>query len=243
MSRHWIRPDWPLPANIHAAVTLRTGGVSAGGYSSLNVADHVGDDPDAVAQNRSIVREQLALPGEPVWLKQVHGTRVIFADRAAGVEEADASVTALSDVVCVVMTADCLPVLFCGDDGEVIGAAHAGWRGLKDGIIPKTLETMNCKSCSVWLGPAIGPDRFEVGDDVRDAFVADDPQQAPAFRPHGDGKWLADIYALARRQLANLGVDNVFGDGYCTVSDADRFFSYRRDGAVSGRMASLIWRR
>lgn len=243
MSRNWIRPDWPLPANIHAAVTLRTGGVSAGGYSSLNVADHVGDAPDAVAQNRAVVREQLALPSEPVWLKQVHGTRVIFADRAVGVEEADASVTAQSDVVCVVMTADCLPVLFCGDDGEVIGAAHAGWRGLKDGIIPKTLQTMNCKSYSVWLGPAIGPDRFEVGDDVRDAFAADDPQQASAFRPHGDGKWLADIYALARRQLANLGVDNVFGGGYCTVSDADRFFSYRRDGAVSGRMASLIWRR
>ncbi|MBS3965022.1 MAG: peptidoglycan editing factor PgeF [Methylomonas sp.] len=242
MNTNWITPDWPLPSAIHAAVTLRSDGVSSGGYASFNLAAHVGDEADAVARNRALLRERLALPGEPVWLQQVHGNRVIRADRAVGLEAADASVTNETGVVCVVLTADCLPVLFCGDDGQVIAAAHVGWRGLKDGIIASTLAAMGSKRCSVWLGPAIGPDCFEVGDDVRAAFVDDDPRQAAAFSPHGNGKWLADIYALARRQLTDLGVESIYGGGYCTVTDVQRFYSFRRDGAVSGRMASLIWR-
>jgi len=237
-----IQPDWPLPRGVKAAVTLRSGGVSQGSYASLNPADHVGDDPKAVAANRAIIQEMLQLPSEPIWLRQVHGIGVIKADQSQGVPEADASFTDRNCTVCAVLTADCLPVLFCGDNGRVIGAAHAGWRGLQAGVIKQTLAAMNCAEVSVWLGPAIGPDNFEVGDDVREAFLADNTKAAGAFRDHGPGKWLADIYQLARLQLAELGVDNIHGGGLCTVADDARFYSYRRDGAATGRMASLIWR-
>lgn len=239
----WIKPDWPLPPGVHAAVTLRDGGVSLGSYASLNPASHVQDDPEHVSRNRQIIREQLQLPSEPVWLQQVHGIRVVKVDQiAASLPEADASFTDHADIVCAVLTADCLPLLFCGDGGKKIAAAHAGWRGLQAGIIEQTLKALACDEVTVWLGPAIGPEQFEVGDEVRAAFLANSAQHATAFKANGAGKWLADIYQLARQQLAALSVDRVYGGDFCTVSDPQRFYSYRRDGAATGRMASLIWR-
>lgn len=239
---NWIKPDWPLPPHVKAATTLRSGGVSIGGYASLNPASHVDDNPVHVETNRQRIGDMLDLPAEPVWLQQVHGVQVVKADQVHNLPEADASFTDQSHVVCAVLTADCLPVLFCGDEGQVIAAAHAGWRGLQAGIVERTLAAMRCRNISVWLGPAIGPDNFEVGEDVRDAFVSTDRNAAQAFKPCGAGKWLADIYQLARLQLAGLGVEQVYGGGFCTVADAQRFYSYRRDGAATGRMASLIWR-
>lgn len=239
---NWIKPDWQLPEGVHAAVTLRSGGVSQGLYASLNPASHVNDAADAVLTNRAMIKQMLALPAEPVWLQQVHGVDVVKADQVTDLPEADASFTDQSGVVCAVLTADCLPVLFCGDQGAVIGAAHAGWRGLQVGVIEQTIAAMNCRDLQVWLGPAIGPAHFEVGDEVREAFVSQNPDTSVAFSATQAGKWLADIYQLARIRLANLGVEQVYGGGLCTVSDAQRFYSYRRDGAATGRMASLIWR-
>lgn len=237
-----IKPDWPLPSHVHAAVTLRTGGVSTGGYASLNPAAHVSDDPAHVQTNRQIIRDMLQLPAEPVWLQQVHGVRVVNADESTRQETADASFTDQAGIVCAVLTADCLPLLFCGDQGNVIAAAHAGWRGLQAGIVARTLEAMNCRDVTVWLGPAIGPEHFEVGEEVREAFVSGNSKTASAFRATEPGKWLADIYRLARIELAKLGVEQVFGGDLCTVAEPQRFYSYRRDGATTGRMASLIWR-
>jgi hypothetical protein len=239
---NWIKPDWQLPEGLHAAVTLRSGGVSQGLYASLNPASHVNDAADAVLTNRAMIKQMLALPAEPVWLQQVHGVDVVKADQVTDLPEADASFTDQSGVVCAVLTADCLPVLFCGDQGAVIGAAHAGWRGLQVGVIEQTIAAMNCRDLQVWLGPAIGPAHFEVGDEVREAFVSQNANASVAFSATQAGKWLADIYQLARIRLANLGVEQVYGGGLCTVSDAQRFYSYRRDGAATGRMASLIWR-
>lgn len=239
---NWIQPDWPLPAQVHAATTLRSGGVSVGGYASLNPAGHVNDNPEHVLANRRIIKEMLKLPAEPIWLRQVHGVEVVKADQVQGLPVADASFTDRAGTVCAVLTADCLPVLFCGDGGAVLAAAHAGWRGLQAGVVEQTLLAMRCREMSVWLGPAIGPDNFEVGDEVRDAFVRRHAAAAQAFKGSGPGKWLADIYQLARLQLAELGVDRIYGGGYCTVADDRRFYSYRRDGAATGRMASLIWR-
>ena len=239
---NWIKPDWQLPEGVHAAVTLRSGGVSQGLYASLNPASHVNDAADAVLTNRAMIKQMLALPAEPVWLQQVHGVDVVKADQVTDLPEADASFTDQSGVVCAVLTADCLPVLFCGDQGAVIGAAHAGWRGLQAGVIEQTIAAMNCRDLQVWLGPAIGPAHFEVGDEAREAFVSQNPDASVAFSATQAGKWLADIYQLARIRLANLGVEQVYGGGLCTVSDAQRFYSYRRDGAATGRMASLIWR-
>jgi YfiH family protein len=239
---NWIQPDWPLPAHVHAATTLRSGGISVGGYASLNPAGHVNDDPEHVLANRRIIKEMLKLPAEPVWLQQVHGIEVVKADQVRTLPAADASFTDQAGTVCAVLTADCLPVLFCGDGGSVLAAAHAGWRGLQAGVVEQTFLAMRCREMSVWLGPAIGPDNFEVGDEVREAFVCRHAAADQAFKGNGPGKWLADIYHLARLQLAELGVDRIYGGGYCTVADARRFYSYRRDGAATGRMASLIWR-
>lgn len=239
---NWIQPDWPLPNHVHAAVTLRTGGVSTGSYASLNPAKHVNDNPKHVQSNRQTIKGMLQLPSEPVWLQQVHGIEVVKADQAQGLTEADASFSDQTGTVCVVLTADCLPVLFCGDNGAVIAAAHAGWRGLQAGVIKQTLLAMRCRDVSIWLGPAIGPENFEVGDDVRDAFVADNAKATKAFKAQSPGKWLADIYHLAKLQLHELGITQIYGGGYCTVADQQRFYSYRRDGAATGRMASLIWR-
>ena len=234
---HAIMADWPAPANVRALMTTRAGGVSAAPFASLNLGDHVGDDAAAVAQNRAIVRA--ALPGEPKWLTQVHGTNVA---RTGGCS-ADASISRMVGEVSVIMTADCLPVLFCDRAGSVVAAAHAGWRGLCDGILESTVEAMAVPAGEllVWLGAAIGPTQFEVGTEVRAAFMAKDENAAAAFVPVGmPGKWLADIYLLARQRLAAAGVTAVYGGGLCTVSDAERFFSFRRD-KQTGRMAALIW--
>lgn len=250
MSERGIIPDWPAPANVRAFQTTRDGGVSLGAYASLNLGDHVGDDPVVVARNRALLRA--TLPGDPVWLKQVHGNIVADADRTVGVPEADAALARQPGKVCAVMTADCLPLLLCDEAGTVVAAAHAGWRGLAGGVTEATVQAMNVapERLLVWLGPAIGPQAFEVGEEVRQVFMAHDPEAAKAFVPSpglstqdsvfSTPKWLADIYLLARQRLALLGVKRVYGGGLCTFTDAERFYSYRRDRAT-GRMASLIW--
>jgi polyphenol oxidase len=238
--KHWLTPDWPAPANIHAATTLRSGGVSCGSYASLNPAMHVGDEADKVKQNRQIIKEMLALPDNPVWLEQIHSNRVVQAITGAPLQQADASYTAEANVVCAVLTADCLPLLVCAADGSEVAAIHAGWRGLLAGVIGNTLKAMKSNNVLVWLGPAIGPDCFEVGAEVRDAFLGKSSAFAEAFKPQSNGKWLADIYRLARIDLAMLGIDKIYGGGFCTVTEHQRFYSYRRD-KETGRMATLIW--
>lgn len=235
----FIVPDWPAPLSVRALATTRGGGYGAGPYAGFNLAAHVGDDPLAVAANRQWLRHRL--PAAPGWLRQVHGIRCVDAARAGHNAEADASFTRSPAVACAVMTADCLPVLFCDGAGSVVAAAHAGWRGLAAGVLESTVAAMAAPAPELmaWLGPAIGPEAFEVGDEVRAAFLADDGAAAAAFRSRGD-KWLCDLYALARLRLARLGLTQVFGGGLCTYGDKDRFFSYRRDGAT-GRMATLIW--
>ncbi|MFZ2853664.1 MAG: peptidoglycan editing factor PgeF [Rhodocyclaceae bacterium] len=241
MNDRWIVPDWPAPPRVRCLTTTRHGGVSTGAYTSLNLGDHVGDDVSAVAENRR--RVAACLPAEPLWLQQVHGTQAVDAGVAGGHPlTADASFSRRPGTVCAVLTADCLPVLLCDRSGEVVAAAHAGWRGLQAGVLEQTVAAMACPAAQLlaWLGPAIGPAAFEVGDDVRRAFVAQNDTAEAAFTALQPGKWLADIYLLARLALARAGVGAVYGGGYCTVEEATRFFSYRRDG-VTGRMASLIW--
>ncbi|MFB0935820.1 MAG: peptidoglycan editing factor PgeF [Propionivibrio sp.] len=242
-SREFIIPDWPAPPGVGYLVTTRQGGVSQGKFSSLNLGDHVGDDPKAVAANRSIVGRSAGI--QPVWLKQVHGTRVVDAAEQWRHDlplEADAACTRRTGVACTVMTADCLPVLLCDDAGTVVAAAHAGWRGLLAGVLETTVAAMGVPGTRLmaWLGPAIGPQAFEVGEEVRAAFVAAAPEATQAFHGVAGGKWLADIYLLARLRLKGQGVKRVFGGKFCTVTEQDRFFSYRRDGQT-GRMASMIW--
>lgn len=234
-----ITPDWPVPVHVKSLMTTRAGGVSVGPFASFNLAAHVHDDPSAVAQNRFRLSE--VVPAEPVWLNQIHGTQVIQADKAENVPDADASFTRMPHTVCAVLTADCLPVLFCARDGRVVAAAHAGWRGLAAGILEDTLDALQVPPDEViaWMGAAIGPDAFEVGNEVREAFIARHPGADTAFKPHQQ-KWLADIYTLARIRLNAWGVRDVYGGGLCTYTDAARFYSYRRDG-ITGRMASLIW--
>lgn len=238
----FLPADWPAPARVRAGTSLRSGGVSQGPWLSLNLGGHTNDDPAAVAENRTRLRGYLELPAEPAWLQQVHGIDV--ADAASGPgQTADAAVARSTGAVCVVLTADCLPVLFCDRDGERVAAAHAGWRGLADGVLAATVAALDVDPASLmaWLGPAIGPGAFEVGPEVRDAFLQREPSHELAFRPGATaGKYLGDLYALARGALAAAGVTAVFGGGLCTVSDPARFYSYRRDG-VTGRMASLIW--
>lgn len=237
---HCIIPDWPAPQNVRALQTTRNGGVSVAPYHSLNLGDHVGDASLAVERNRMLL--QPLLPSEPVWLKQVHGTVVADAGQAACWPQADACITSHPGAVCVVMTADCLPVLLCDEQGGVVGAAHAGWRGLCDGVIEQAVRAMNVppQTIMAWLGPAIGPQAFEVGEEVRAAFVAQQPQAAAAFAAGLPGKWYADIYQLARLRLHLLGITRIYGGSLCTCTDHERFFSYRRDGAT-GRMGTFIW--
>jgi len=241
----WLEPDWPAPANIHAATTLRTGGVSNEAFSSLNPAAHVGDNHEWVRQNRQIINDMLALPAEPVWLEQIHSNRAVEALDTGLLHQADASFSNHAGVVCAVMTADCLPLLVCSKDGLQVAAIHAGWRGLLAGVIRNTLIAMDVearnKDLLVWLGPAIGPDCFEVGAEVREAFLEKSVAFNNGFKQQGKGKWLADIYQLARIELAALDIVEVYGGSYCTFTDHERFYSYRRD-AQTGRMASLIWR-
>ncbi|MDO9219442.1 MAG: peptidoglycan editing factor PgeF [Thiobacillus sp.] len=219
-------------------MSTREGGVSHAPWASLNLGDHVGDDPVHVAANRAHLRR--ALPSEPGWLKQVHSATVVEA--GLNVPEADAAYSRKAGTVCAVLTADCLPVLLCDRAGSVVAAAHAGWRGLADGVLEATVAAMQAPPGEIlaWMGAAIGPQAFEVGDEVRQVFVAQHPETARAFSPHAPGKWLADIYQLARIRLNHAGVPAVYGGGRCTFTETERFFSYRRDG-VTGRMASLIW--
>ncbi len=237
---HCIIPDWPAPANVQALQTTRAGGVSAAPYDSFNLGDHVGDAPLAVARNRQSLNQ--LLPSEPVWLEQVHGTSVTNADQTSCLPQADACIARHHDAVCVVMTADCLPILLCDAQGTVVGAAHAGWKGLAAGVIEATVKEMKVapQQLMAWLGPAISRQAFEVGGEVRAQFVAADAQAAAAFVPGNNGKWLADLYALARLRLNKLGVTRIYGGDYCTYRDAARFYSYRRDGAT-GRMGTFIW--
>lgn len=236
----WIIPDWPAPANVRARVTTRRGGVSVGPYASMNLASHVGDDPAAVAANRALLRREL--PAEPCWLEQVHGIDVVAGESVRGTPRADGSVARTPGVVLAVMTADCLPLLLADRAGAVVGIAHAGWRGLVGGVIEATIAAMQVapEEIVAWLGPAIGPASFEVGGEVRDAAIAAQAEAAQAFVAHGPGKWLADIYRLARLRLARAGVADVHGAGFCTLRDAGSFFSYRRE-RQTGRMAALIW--
>ncbi|MEN8179942.1 MAG: peptidoglycan editing factor PgeF [Pseudomonadota bacterium] len=237
-----LKPEWPAPPGVQAVITTRMGGVSQGPYASLNLGDHVGDEPVAVARNRAMLREQLGLPADPHWLTQVHGCRIAMAELTRPGCEADGICTEQPGQICAVLTADCLPLLICDRQGERVCAVHAGWRGLAAGVIEAAIRKMGCPAADllVWLGPAIGPGAFEVGEDVRQVFVAQSQAAEAAFEPIGSGRWLADIYTLARQRLFRLGVGYVAGGEYCTVTDRKRFFSYRRDG-VTGRMASLIW--
>ncbi|AGA34125.1 YfiH family protein; multi-copper polyphenol oxidoreductase laccase [Thioalkalivibrio nitratireducens DSM 14787] len=239
-----IIPDWPLSPNLRAAQTTRAGGVSAGRWSALNLAGHTGDAPEAVAANRRLLADALGLPVPPVWPRQVHGAAVADAsDVRDGATEADAVVAGWAGQVCSVQTADCLPVLFASLDGRTVAAAHAGWRGLAAGVLEATLQAMGHPPGDVtaWLGPAIGPDAFEVGPEVRAAFLAGDPGAEAAFRSGTGDRWFADIYRLARLRLQHAGIREIHGGGRCTFAESDTFFSYRRDG-VCGRMATLIWR-
>jgi hypothetical protein len=240
-----VHANWPAPARVRAVATTRLGGVSVGPYASRNLGDHVNDDPSAVRRNRELLRAELALPGSPAWLQQVHGTGVVEAIVAGNRVTADASWTSTTGVVCAVLTADCLPVLFCNREGTHVAAAHAGWRGLAAGVLESTvarLATAGAQPDSLlaWLGPAIGPASYEVGADVRDAFLRADPAAEAAFRPSRPGHWLLDLYAAARRRLHRAGVMTVTGGDHCTWVERDRFFSHRRDG-VTGRQATLIW--
>ena len=238
---NWIKPDWPAAKNIHAAVTLRTGGLSKGTFSSLNPALHVNDKIENVRANRKAIKEMLNLPGAPVWLEQVHGNRVIKAGQVTQVEQADASYSEQAGVVCAVMTADCLPVLLATTEGDKIAAIHAGWRGLLAGVIRHTVNALDATNIIAWLGPAIGPDCFEVGSEVKNAFVEQSANFSDGFKQINQNKYLADIYRLATIELSSMGVTQVYGGGFCTVTDKQRFYSYRRDGET-GRMATLIWR-
>ena len=239
----FIIPDWPAPKHVRALVTTRKGGVSQGLYASFNLADHVGDDPQAVAQNRRLLRERYEeLPADPLWLKQVHGTTCIEVEVSDPGVEADASWAYTPGSVCAVLTADCLPLLLCDKEGSIVSAVHAGWQGLAKGVIEAAVKTLDAspKNLLAWMGPAIGPRAFEVGADVRDQFLAHDRVAAEAFIPTIEGKWLGNLYTLARQRLNALGVTRIYGGGECTYSDAERFYSFRRD-KNTGRMASLIW--
>ncbi len=236
----WLRPNWPAPAWVNACVTTRTGGVSTAPFNSFNLGEHVGDDPLAVQENRLRLQQYLAC--QPVWLTQVHSATVVEA-KPTIMLTADASWTAQSHLACTVLTADCLPVLFCDQAGTRIAAAHAGWRGLAGGILEATLQALALppKEVLVWLGPAIGPAAFEVGPEVRKAFIQQHSAASVAFCPsYNAGHYWADLYQLARIRLAACGVQQVYGGGLCTYSDSQRFYSYRRD-QQTGRQASLIW--
>jgi YfiH family protein len=251
----FITPNWPAPANVKALQTTRMGGVSLAPYASLNLGAHVNDDAIAVVKNRQLLSPYL--PSEPVWVNQVHGLNVIDAATSSCLQNADASFTTKANVVCITMTADCLPVLLCDKSGSVVAAVHAGWRGLCDGVIEAAIHKMQVPPTEIlaWLGPAIGPDAFEVANDVREQFVEKDSQATLAFKPLDNktaDKWLCNLYLIAKQRLNKLGVTQIYAasdheiydenhrENFCTYTDETRFFSFRRDN-VTGRMASLIW--
>jgi len=246
-----IRPAWPAPPHVRALATTRAGGVSSGPYASLNLGDHVGDDPAAVRRNRALLEAALGLPAAPTWLRQVHGTAIAVLDGPAGATPptADAAATGLPGIVCAVLTADCLPVLLCNRAGTQVAAAHAGWRGLAGGVLEATIAMLAARGALphtllAWLGPAIGPADYEVGNEVRDAFIRTDPEALSAFRPARPGHWWLDLYTAARQRLQRAGVPQVSGGDLSTAGDAARFYSHRRDGAAggaTGRQATLVW--
>lgn len=248
LPQDWIVPAWPAPQNVRAVVTTRAGGVSAGAFASMNLGLKSGDKVADVLRNREILAAALGGGVRIAWLEQVHGTAVADAARVWAEDAppcADAAVCATPMVATAVLTADCLPVLFCDTAGRTVAAAHAGWRGLAAGVLEATVARMGVPPETVlaWLGPAIGPQVFEVGEEVRQAFLAVDAGCGAAFTAgRTPGKWLADLYELARRRLARAGVQAVYGGGLCTVTDPQRFYSWRRDGSVTGRMVSLVWR-
>jgi YfiH family protein len=238
----FLQPVWPAPKHIKAYTTLRQGGVSPPPYDQFNLADHVGDNRECVKANRTLLKNTLRLPQEPIWIKQTHSTLAIEALPQHTGKEADASFTHTANQICVVQTADCLPLLLCNRQGTHVAAIHAGWRGLLHGIIEETVKALHLPADEMlaWLGPAIGPTAFEVGNEVRDAFIKTDAYAVEAFIPHQD-RWLANIYLLAKQRLHRLGIAPIYGGEYCTYSDKEHFFSYRRDGEKTGRMATLIW--
>ncbi len=244
----WLTPQWPAPAAVCALSTLRGGGVSDVPFASLNLAAHVGDEPAAVAENRRRLRAAAGLPAEPAWLNQVHGALILDLDTgvAAGAAAgpADGAVTRTPGRICAILAADCLPILFTTESGDAVAAAHAGWRGLAGGVIEATVRSLAVAppSLLVWLGPAIGPRHFEVGPEVRDELLRGDPRADEAFAENARGRYMADLYVLARRRLAQLGVERMYGGGECTFSRSDKYFSHRRDGQT-GRQATLIWLR
>jgi polyphenol oxidase len=252
VSAAWLEPAWPAPTGVRALSTFRSGGASAAPYASLNLGGHVGDLAQAVAENRRRLKAAAGLPAEPAWLTQVHGTSVVDLDAAqdaaadladvGSVATADAAFTRRRGRVCAILTADCLPVLLAADSGDLVAAAHAGWRGLAGGVIEATVQALPVApdQLMAWLGPAIGPQHFEVGAEVREAVLAGDPGADSAFATNARGRFMADLSALARRRLAALGIDRVYGGGQCTFADENRYFSHRRDGAT-GRQATLIW--
>jgi YfiH family protein len=246
MTMPWFEPDWPAPHGVRALSTLRgdeRSGVSKGPYGGFNLGDHVGDDPAAVAENRRRLKVAAGLPREPAWLSQVHGIAVADLDSPIAPGPADAAMARGSGKVCTILTADCLPIVLASDSGDTVAAVHAGWRGLAAGVIEATVRAMGVPSASLvaWLGPAIGPKHFEVGSEVREAFLREDPKSGEAFEPNPSGRFMADLGMLARRRLQGLGVSRIYGGGECTFTRADRYFSHRRDG-ITGRQATLIWR-
>lgn len=242
MAESFISVNWPAPDSVRAIITTRNGGQSLTPYASFNLAEHVGDNPISVQKNRQALVRSAQLPAEPLWLRQTHSTRVIDASQWQADVEADAIICDAPNQVCVVMTADCLPILITDKSGSQIAAVHAGWRGLLDGIIENTLAKFNAPASELmaWLGAAIGPEAFEVGPEVKEAFVAIDSRAESAFVPSHSDRFLADIYQLARQRLSAQGVSAIYGGDYCTYTEKERFFSYRRDG-ITGRMATLIW--
>lgn len=241
----FIRPDWPAPASVHAVATTRMGGVSKGQWASFNLATHVGDDSRAVRENRDRLRVALRLHAEPTWLEQVHGVTVAEPGSTASPAVADAIVCWPGDPPGVVMTADCLPVIFCNEAGTLAAAAHAGWRGLAAGVLEATTDALLRAGAApstlmAWIGPAIGAAAYEVGEDVRAAFLAADPAAVAGFTANASGRWQLDLPLLARQRLRGAGLQRVYGGDLCTATDPRRFFSHRRDGPC-GRQATLIW--
>jgi YfiH family protein len=242
MSIRWLEADWPAPQGVRVISTYRMGGMSEGRYASLNLGDHVADAATAVMENRRLLQGAASLPAEPCWLSQVHGTDVADLDSSLP-RAADAAISRSKGVVCAVLTADCLPVVFTNETAEVVGAAHAGWRGLAAGVLEATVNALGVppRQLMAWLAPCIGPKHFEVGEEVREAFLNRDAGADVAFRPNVRGRFMADLAELARRRLRSAGLTRIYGGGHCTFEDSERFFSHRRDG-TTGRQVTLIWR-
>lgn len=241
--KSFIQPTWPAPDNIRAYTTTRIGGVSLAPYHEFNLGEHVEDNPLHVSTNRDLLKKRLELSNDPIWIKQTHSTIALEATPENREQEADATFTRQKNIACLVMTADCLPILLCNQQGTEVAAIHAGWRGLAHGVIESTIQALTTPHQEIlaWLGPAISLRHFEVGDEVRAAFLKITPKAEDAFTPSPNQRWLADLYLLARIRLQNQGITQIYGGEYCTFSDKEQFYSYRRDGEKTGRMASLIW--